>query len=83
MVLYKTGKFLQASVAQVAFKFGNKKKLTVQILLERLLNQVKGTIQLETNEEENFDRNARICTHTHLHKGSWHFSAFHLEKHFF
>ena len=23
--LYKTGKFLQASVAQVAFKFGNKK----------------------------------------------------------
>ena len=25
LILYKTGKFLQASMAQVAFKFGNKK----------------------------------------------------------
>ena len=25
VVLYKTGKFLQVSMAQVAFKFGNKK----------------------------------------------------------
>ena len=29
MVLYKIGRFLQASMAQVAFKFGNKKKCTV------------------------------------------------------
>ena len=28
VVLYKTGKFLQASVAQTAFKFENKKNLT-------------------------------------------------------
>ena len=40
VVLYKTGKFLQASVAEVAFET---KKLTVQILHERPLNQAKGT----------------------------------------
>ena len=34
MILYKAGKFFQASVAQIAFKF-------VQILHERLLNQAK------------------------------------------
>ena len=45
--LYKTGKFLQANVAQIASKFENK-KIIVQILHERLLNQGNGIALLET-----------------------------------
>ena len=47
VVLYKTGKFLEASMAQVALIW-KQEKLNVQILHERLLNQCKGNILLET-----------------------------------
>ena len=42
VVLYKTGKFLQANTAYMANNIGNK-KLTIQIVHERLLNQANGT----------------------------------------
>ena len=48
MALYKTGKFLQASVARVAFKILKQEKPIVQLLHERILNQAKGTTLLET-----------------------------------
>ena len=54
VVLYKIGKFFQATMAHTACKFVNLKtrKVIIQISHKRRLNQANGTTLLETYEEE-------------------------------